>query len=93
MGCSPWGYKESPFHGTVPNIAPLQPHTLLFKTSKVLSAKPKCHRRQQALQWGKEGIKDEQRIFNPTQQNPQGTEEGRWRVYNVFWSKTTPGRG
>ena len=39
-----------PFHGAIPDIAPLQPQALLLKAYQVLSAKPKCHRRQQALQ-------------------------------------------
>lgn len=54
-----------PFHGAVPNVAPLQPQALFLKANQVLSAEPKRHRRQQALQsgvgWGRE-------VFHPKQQ-------------------------
>lgn len=86
--------NSSPFHGTIPNIAPLQPHTLLAlqKQARYSVPNPNATGDSRLCSGGKEGMKDEQRIFNPTQQNPQGREEGQWRVYNVFWSKTTPGR-
>lgn len=39
------------FQRTGHQVLPLDPDTLLLEQSKVLTAKPECHRRQEAL-WG-----------------------------------------
>lgn len=39
-----------PFHGTLPDVVPLQPQALLLEADQVLGAKAKGHGRKQTLQ-------------------------------------------